>query len=145
MAGPEIGFLVALLTTVALLVGAAITGRLRRMGQHVTFVGLAVASLGAAIYFAVKTGPLYDLEAAGWITPVHLTIAKVTTALYLWPLITGPLAYKGRVPRRVHRAGAWCALGMTVVATVTGVWMLAEAPRIAGDPAPASVSAPEPR
>lgn len=138
MAGPEIGFLAALLTTVALLVGAAVTGRLKLYRRHVTFVALAVASLGVAIYFAIKTGPLYDLPAAGLITPVHLTIAKITTVLYLWPLITGPLAYRGTVSRRVHRVGAWGALAMTVVATVTGVWMLAKAPRTG----PGSVDAP---
>ena len=69
---PEAGFLTALLATVGFLVGAAITGRRRRIGAHVRFVLAAVAGLGVAIWFALALGELYDLEAAGDITPIHL-------------------------------------------------------------------------
>ncbi|MEE2940735.1 MAG: hypothetical protein VX460_10155 [Planctomycetota bacterium] len=127
---PEAGFLTALLATVGFLLGAAITGRRRRIGAHVRFVLAAVAGLGVAIWFALALGELYDLEAAGDITPIHLGLARITTAVYLWPLLTGPLAYKGRIPARVHRAGAWLALLMTVAATVTGVMMLLGAERL---------------
>lgn len=126
----EVGFLTALLVTVGFLVGAMITGRARRIGAHVRFVACAVLTLGVAIYFALEVGKLYDLEAAGRITPIHLGLARVTTALYLWPLVTGPLAYRGMVPRRVHRVGAWLALAATLAATVTGVMMLMGAERL---------------
>lgn len=128
---PEAGFLAALLATVGFLVGAAITGRRRRIGAHVRFVLAAVAGLGVAIWFALALGELYDLEAAGDITPIHLGLARITTAVYLWPLITGPLAHKGRIPAGVHRTGAWLALVLTVAATVTGVMMLLGAERLA--------------
>ncbi len=124
---PEAGFLTALLVTVGFLVGAAITGRKRIIHHHVKFVAGAVVSLGVAIFFALKVGERYDLEAAGWITPFHKTLAKITTAMYLWPLITGPMARKGKIRPSVHRTGAWLALGLTVAATVTGVIMLMRA------------------
>ncbi len=122
--GPVAGFLTALLVTVAFLVGAALTGRLRRIRAHVAMVLGSVVSLGVAIYFALSVGEIYDLEAAGTITPIHLGLARLTTAAYLWPLITGPLAARGKVPRRAHHVGAYVALGLTVAATVTGVMML---------------------
>lgn len=127
---PEAGFLTALLVTVGFLLGAAVTGRARRIRAHVRFVMGAVAGLGVAIWFALALGELYDLEAAGRITPIHLTLARVTTATYLWPLITGPLAYKGRIPTGIHRTGAWLALVMTLASTATGVMMLMGAERL---------------
>ena len=40
------------------------------------FVLAAVAGLGVAIWFALALGELYDLEAAGDITPGHLGLAR---------------------------------------------------------------------
>lgn len=129
--GPIGGFITSLLVTVALLVGAAWTGRMRRIRPHVTFVAAAVASLAVAIFYALEVGKIYDLEAAGIITPIHLNLARFTTLAYLWPLVTGPLAARGRVSPRVHHLGAYVALGLTVAATVTGVMMLMGAEPIA--------------
>lgn len=122
--GPVTGFVTCLLVTVAFLAAAAWTGRLRRIRAHVFMVGCSLASLATAIVFALRVGEIYDLEAAGAITPIHLNLARLTTVVYLWPLVTGPLAAKGKVSARVHHAGAYVALGMTVAATVTGVMML---------------------
>ncbi len=116
--------------TVGLLVGAAFTGRARKIRAHVSFVVAAVSSLGIAIYFALQVGELYDLEKAGRITPIHLNLARITTAFYLWPILTGPLVARGVIRPRIHRAGAWIALILTLAATVTGVMMLAGAERI---------------
>lgn len=127
---PEYGFLGALLVTVALLTGAAFTGRARKIRAHVSFVLAAVSSLAVAIFFALEVGELYDLEKAGRITPIHLTLARITTVAYLWPLLTGPLAARGKIRPRIHRAGAWLALVLTLAATVTGVMMLAGAERL---------------
>ena len=128
---PVYGFVGALLATVALLVGVALTGRMRKIRAHIGFVVCAVTSLGVAIYFAIRVGEVYDVEAAGRITPIHLTLARITTAAYLWPLLTGPLAARGKVRPIVHRSGAWAALVLTVAATVTGIMMLAGAERFA--------------
>ncbi len=115
--------------TVVLLVGVTLTGLTRRMRLHLPLVGAAVASLGGAIFFAVQLGELYDLEAAGLITPIHLGLAKLTTALYLAPLLTGLATLRARGPARErlrpwHRAAAFLVLGLTVVTTVTGAWMI---------------------
>ncbi|QDV05692.1 hypothetical protein Poly30_11920 [Planctomycetes bacterium Poly30] len=127
---PVYGFLGALLVTVGMLVGAAITGRKRKIPMHIAFVTAAVSGLGVAIYFALKVGELYDLEKAGMITPIHLTLARVTTAAYLWPLVTGPLAMRGKIRPRIHHFGAYVALVLTLAATVTGVMMLYGAERL---------------
>ena len=130
--GAEAGFLTALLTTVAFLAAAAVMGRKRRSRAHVAMVACAVTSLAVTIVFALRVGELYDLEAAGVITPIHLNLARVTTLVYLCPLATGPLAARGKVSPRVHHVGAYLALGMTLAATVTGVLMLLGAERLPG-------------
>ena len=127
---PEYGFLGALLTTVALLLGAVFTGRARRIRAHVGFVSAAVMCLAIAIFFALKVGELYDLEKAGRITPIHLTLARITTVSFLWPLLTGPLAARGKINPTLHKTGAYLALVLTLAATITGVMMLAGAERI---------------
>jgi hypothetical protein len=128
---PEYGFLGSLMGTVVMLAGAAFTGRARRIRAHVGFVAAAVTGLAIAIYFALQVGQLYDLEKAGMITPIHLTLARVTTASFLWPLLTGPLAARKMVSPRVHRLGAWIALILTLASTVTGMMMLYGAERLA--------------
>ncbi len=128
--GTEVGFLTALLATVVFLVLAAVKGHQRRIRIHVAFVGCALASLAVTIMFALRVGELYDLEAAGVITPIHLGIARVTTVVFLWPLVTGPMLMRGWVKPRLHRIGAYLALGLTIAATVTGVLMLMGAERL---------------
>ena len=127
---PEYGFLGALLGTVAMLVGATITGRKRKIPVHIAFVTAAVTGLGIAIFFALKVGDIYDLEKAGMITPIHLALARVTTATYLWPLVTGPLVLRGKVRPRIHHFGAYMALFLTLASTITGMMMLYGAERI---------------
>ena len=61
--GPVAGFIAALLVTVGFLVGAALTGRFRRIRAHVLMVLGSVVSLGVAIYYALSVGDVYDLEA----------------------------------------------------------------------------------
>jgi hypothetical protein len=128
---PEAAFLTLLGATVALLSLAAWNGRKRRIPLHLVFVACSLGCLAAAIVFALRVGERYDLAAAGMITPVHLTLARVATASYLGPLVTGPLVLRGRLRGRVHHRFAWLAFGLTVAATITGAWMLLAAPRIA--------------
>lgn len=120
------GFLFFLGLTVALLIAVAITGFTKRIALHIPLVIASVASLGGAIVYALRLGELYDLEAAGPITPIHLTLAKIATAAYLLPLVTGLQALFARTGhnRKRHRIAAFIALGLTVAATVTGAWML---------------------
>lgn len=127
----ETYFFSALLLTVVFLGGAAITGFKRRRSLHLTLVGLSVAGLSASIVLAIKLGEVYNLEAAGWITPVHLGLAKVATFLYVWPAATGVLTLRDEKWRRSHRIAALSVFTLTVLATITGAWMLLAAERIA--------------
>ena len=77
-------------------------------------MALALVSLGVTIVFAKRLGELYDLESAGWITPVHLTLAKLTTAAYLLPITTGILTLRNRRHKRLHFRCAMAVLAMTL-------------------------------
>lgn len=127
---PTSGLLLFLSTTVALLAAVTWTGLTARRLAHLVLVGLTLASLGVAIAFAKELGTLYDLEAAGAITPIHLTLAKVTTALYLLPLTTGVLTLIGKDVKRWHRLSAFTVLALTLLATLTGAWMILAAERL---------------
>ena len=97
----------------------------------VILVALAVASLGTTIYFAEQLGRLYDLDAAGWITPVHLTLAKVTTFAYVAPIFTGFRLLKDPTWRPRHKRMAFLVLGLTLLTAATGTWMI-----LASEPLP---------
>jgi hypothetical protein len=127
---PDLGFPVFLGVTVLLLVAVVLTGLRGRVRPHLTLVALAVASLGTTIWFAEQLGDLYDLASAGAITPIHLTIAKITTLGYLGPVITGVMTLRDRRHRRLHRVLALSVLGLTAVTAVTGSLMLMAAERL---------------
>jgi heme A synthase len=125
---PTAGFLTFLALTVVWLGFVVWTGFTKRFPLHILFVLLALASLAGAIRFALSLGELYDLEAAGWITPFHLTLAKVTTALYLLPIATGIATWRDRRRRTWHRPAAFLVLGLTLLSTLTGAAMLLASP-----------------
>ncbi len=127
---PQVGFPFFLLLTVLVLAGVAWSGFARRRPLHFTLVASALACLAMAIVFAKRLGGLYDLESAGWITPFHLGLAKFTTACYLLPLVTGIATL--RRPRTIvwHRRAAFLVLGLTLLSTATGAWMLLASTRI---------------
>ena len=130
---PDLGFPLFLGVTVLLLGGAVFTGFRAKLPLHLTFVVSAVASLCAAIYFAILLGDLYDLETAQPITFIHLWIAKFATLSFLLPLVTGLRTLRKRTPKnkRAHLVCAMIAVVLTVAATVTGAWMLWLAERVA--------------
>jgi hypothetical protein len=132
MTSPKILFPFFLVVTVLLLVGVLVTGLTGRVRPHLTLVALTVTALGLTIFFAEQLGELYDLQSAGWITPVHLTIAKLATVSYLLPLTTGLMTLRNRTYKRYHFRAALLVLGLTVSAAGTGVWML-----LAATPLPA--------
>lgn len=127
---PATGFPLFLGLTVGLLIADVVTGRRGALRTHLSCVALTFVCLGVTIYFAEGLGELYDLEAAGAITPVHLTLAKLTTAAYLLMVVTGVRTLRDRSRRRAHRLAAVVVLTMTVVTAVTGAAMLARSPRI---------------
>jgi hypothetical protein len=127
---PGTGFVVFLAVTLALLGCVVHTGMNAQRRRHVPLVVLAVASLATTIRYAEMLGPLYDLEGAGLITPVHLTFAYVTSAAYLLPLVTGPLAIKRPELIPWHRRVAWVVVALTVLTAATGSCMLLVAERL---------------
>ncbi len=136
------GFLSSFGVTLALLIGVVYTGFKARRRVHLPLVAATVVALCVTIFFAERLGHELDLESAGVITPIHLTLAKLATLSFLLPLITGVRTLRNPGNRRLHRIAAFTALTLTVAAAGTGtaMWLLA-------DPLPASpgpISAPEP-
>jgi len=127
---PEQGFLGFLALTLVLLGLVVLTGLRARRRVHLLCVSLALGALGVTIWFAEQVGEHYDLEAAGWITPVHLALAKGTTLLYLLPLVSGVLTWRDARWKPWHRRFAFSVLGLTVLTAVTGTWMLLAAERL---------------
>jgi hypothetical protein len=125
---PQVGFPTFLVVTVLLLAAVVMTGLKARVRPHLVLVALALASLGTAIWYAEQLGDYYDLEAAGLITPVHLTLAKTTTVGYVLPLVTGILTLRNRRWRKRHLFCAVLILTLTLLTAVTGSWMVLVAP-----------------
>jgi hypothetical protein len=84
------------------------------------------------ILLAKRLGGEYDLDAAGPITPIHLTLAKIAALAYLLPIATGIRTIYAAPARRWHRRAAFLALGLTAAALVTGTAMILLAPPAAG-------------
>lgn len=127
---PDVGFPTFLVLTVLLLAGVVVSGMRSRLRVHLTLVVLAVTSLGLTIWFAEQLGDLYDLETAGWLTPVHLAVAKVTTAAYLLPLATGVMTLRNRTWKGLHYKCAVVVLALTLATTVLGIGMILAAERL---------------
>ena len=123
-------FVASLLVTLSLALLAALTGKAGRRRVHVRAVGGMFVSLLITILCAERLGRSYDLKAAGVITPVHLTLAKITTLAYLGPVITGLCLWRDPTWRRWHRRTVAVALGLTAVALVTGTWMILAAEKV---------------
>jgi hypothetical protein len=127
VAGTFLGFLIL---TVALLGGVVATGSKGRLLPHLVLVGATLACLATTIYWAERLGDEYDLASAGWVTNVHLFLAKLTTLAYLLPLATGLRTLRNRARRPAHRTAAYFTLGLTLVTFVTGAAMLLLAERL---------------
>jgi hypothetical protein len=128
---PTVGFPLFLGATVVLLGAVVWTGLTARVAIHIPLVALTLVSLALAIYFALGLGRLYDLKAAGAITPTHMVIARIATASYLLPIVTGVMTLRSRKHRRLHFWMAMLVIVLTVVTAITGTWMLLLSPRVA--------------
>jgi hypothetical protein len=126
------GFFFCLAATLFFLGCAVATGLKAKRKRHLASVACAVAMLGASIYSALKLGREYDIRAAGMITPIHLTLARVTTACYLLPVATGIRTIFVPSTRKLHRRMAFLVLSMTVLTAITGTIMLLNSPPIVG-------------
>lgn len=119
-----VGFLGSLALTLVALGVVFWSGLRARLRVHFPAVACAVVLLGVTIFYAEQLGQEFDLDAAGAIKPVHLTLAKLATGAYLLPLITGVMTLRDRRRRRLHLAAALLTLALTVAAAVTGTWMV---------------------
>ena len=121
---PVTGFILSLALTLVLLGLAVATGFAGRRRIHVSVVASALASLVVTIYYATELGELYDLDSAGVITPIHLALAKLAAVSFLLPVYTGLRTWKNARFKPLHRKLAFLALGLTVLAAVTGTAMV---------------------
>ncbi len=125
-----VGFLSFLVLTLIALGGVFVTGRQARRRRHIPLVVVTVAFLGTTIYFAEKLGEGLDLDEAGRIVPIHLTLAKLATLAYLVPVITGLATIRNSARRKLHGRVALVVLLLTVLAAATGAWMVFTAPAL---------------
>jgi len=140
------GFVGFLTVTVALLGGAILTGRAGKRRLHLSLVASMLVALGITIYFAERLGDLYDLESAGFITPLHLTLAKITVLAYFVPLVSGWMTFRGREGlRSFHAKAAYAVVAITVVTLLTGTAMILMSERLpaAERHEPASIPPPQ--
>lgn len=129
---PLVAFCTAVGATVAFLVAVVVTGLRGRVRIHIPCVAGALGSLATAIHFALELGTIYDLKAAGPITPIHLALAKIATAAYVLPLVTGIRTLRSRANKRTHFWAAMIVLALTAAASITGTLMLWWAPKLPG-------------
>ncbi len=125
---PAAAFAVAFGVTLVLLLAVVATGLRAQRRAHVTLVVLTFASLGWTIHEAYQLGAIYDLAAAGPITPIHLTLARIATAALFLPVISGIRTLRNPAGRVLHRKLAFLALTLVVLAAITGVLMIQMAP-----------------
>ena len=121
---PTTGFLVFLALTLVALGATVLSGLRARLRLHLPCVAASVVLLGTTIWFAEQLGEEFDLESAGAITPIHLSIAKIATLAYLLPLVSGVMTYRDRKHRKLHFVLALLVLALTVAAAATGTAML---------------------
>lgn len=124
MLSPLTGFVGFLALTVILLASTVATGLLRKLRVHLTLVAFTVASLATTIYYAEQLGKLYDLKAAGAIMDVHLALAKLATASYLAPVLSGIATLRNRSWRKLHFKLAIITVVLTLLSAGTGLWMI---------------------
>ena len=117
------GFFAGLIATVILLACVVATGLLGKRRAHVPLVAAFFGALALTIVMAVKMGESLDLDRAGWVTPVHLTMARVNLFAYLLPVTTGVLTLRDARWRPKHKLFAWSLVVLTLLTVATGTWM----------------------
>ena len=105
---------------------------LARIGAWLAHVGVPRACLALTIHYALEVGKIFDLASAGWITPVHMWMARVATASYLLPVVSGLRTIQHPPTRKLHRKIAFLVLSLTVATAITGTWMLLASKRLPG-------------
>jgi hypothetical protein len=123
--------LAGLAVAVVLLVIVIASGLREARRVHIPAVLGFFAALAGTIFYAERMGRALDLKAAGWITPVHLALAKGTTLAYLLPVVSGFLALTSERWKARHKVLAWLLVVLTLLTVCTGAWMALAAPPLA--------------
>jgi len=123
--GHAIGFWIAFVATVLLLVVSLVAGLRGRRRLHLVTGPLTIAMLAVTVV-ATK-----DLIASYSFPPddlrFHLRFAITAGAAALPVVATGVWLWRQPRARRWHRLAVWTFVVLTVVATSTGVWLFSRA------------------
>lgn len=118
------GFVAFFAITLVLLAVVTWSGFRAMRRVHIPCVVATLAALAVTVHYAYQLGKIYDLKSAGIITPIHLTLAKITTLSLLGPAVTGVRTLFVPSTRKLHRKVAFVALGLTVLSAITGTIMI---------------------
>lgn len=121
----DVWFWMALVSTVALMALALVSGLQRKRRAHLLAGPASMASLVVAILLTEKLARLYAFDPE--VQRIHLVCAKVGGLLAIPVVLTGILLWRRPSTRRLHRWAVWIFVVATLVATATGVWMFAGA------------------
>ena len=123
----SVGFTSFLILTSFCIALVVLTGVRGRRKSHFSLVACLLVLLGMTVFYAEKLGEEYNLETAGMITPIHLTLAKATVLSYLLPLISGFMTLRDIRKKALHFKLAMFVIAMTTVTFVTGLMMILSA------------------
>ena len=115
-------FLAVYAATGIALFTAMFLGHKGRVNAHIAAILVFLAGFAVTVYFADRTGRVYDLDAR-W-KAIHLPLAFTATAATLLPVATGFLHWRGKTSLRLHKAAIVLFLLPFVAASVTGGIML---------------------
>lgn len=121
--GPAIGFWIAFVTTLALLVLALVSGHRRQRRVHLLAAPLSIVSLAVAVVLTEQLvrGYVWEGEAKERLR-VHLWFAKSAGALVLPVVVTGVWLWLRPAARRWHAIAVWVFMVAALAATGTGIW-----------------------
>jgi hypothetical protein len=130
-----VGLFASLAVTVVALVATLWTAHKHLVAAHIKAVIAFVVLLLVTLFFAESLGQRFDFEP----TPmrIHLTLAYLTTAALLGPLVTGVQHWRGKLRRATHVWVVRAFLAILVPTLATGFWMFTERrPKPPGPAAP---------
>ncbi len=119
--GADVWFWIALVSTVALMALAIVSGLQRKRRAHLIAGPASMVSLVVAILLTEKLARLYAFDPD--VQRIHLVCAKAGGLLAIPVVLTGLLLWKKPAARGVHRWAVWIFVVATLVATATGGWM----------------------
>jgi hypothetical protein len=115
------GFWLSFAATVVLLVVSLVSGLARRRRVHLVTGPLTMVALAFAVHYTEQLVRAYTFPKGPM--GIHLTCAITAGALALPVIGSGLLLAVRPQRRRLHRYCVLAFVGMTLVATSTGIWV----------------------